>query len=70
MNTSHQPSNDKLFMARALEAAIHIGLVVLLLYACFQIGRPFIQIIVWGIIIAVAVHPGYDRLKSVAWRQP
>ncbi len=64
MNTSSQPSNDKLFVARALEATIHIGVVVLLLYWCFKIGQPFIQIIVWGIIIAVAIHPGYHRLKS------
>jgi predicted PurR-regulated permease PerM len=64
MNTSNQPSNDKLFIARALEATIHIGLVVLLLYWCFKIGQPFIEITVWGIIIAVAIHPGYDRLKS------
>jgi len=64
MKPSSQPSNDKLFVARALEATIHIGLVVLLLYWCFKIGQPFIQIIVWGIIIAVAIHPGYNRLKS------
>ena len=64
MNTSNQPSNDKLFIAIALEATIHIGLVVLLLYWCFKIGQPFIQIIVWGIIIAVAIHPGCNRLKS------
>ena len=65
MNTSKQPSNDKLFMARAFEATIQIGLVLLLLYWCFRIGQPFIEIIVWGIIIAVAIHPGYNRLKSV-----
>ncbi|MBW2485944.1 MAG: AI-2E family transporter [Deltaproteobacteria bacterium] len=64
MNTSSQPSNDKLFVTRALEATIHIGLAVLLLYWCFKIGQPFIQITVWGIIIAVAIHPGYTRLKS------
>jgi len=64
MSTSNQQSNDKLFVARALEAAIRIGLVVLLLYWCFKIGQPFIQTIVWGIIIAVAIHPGYDRLKN------
>jgi predicted PurR-regulated permease PerM len=69
MNTSSQPSNDKLFVARALEATIHIGLVVLLLYWCFKIGQPFIQIIVWGIIIAVAIHPGYNRLKSALGRR-
>ena len=64
MNTSNQPSNDKLFIARSLEATIQIGLVVLLLYWCFKIGQPFIEIIVWGIIISVAIHPSFDRLKS------
>ena len=51
-------------MARALEAAVRIGLGALLLYWCFKIGQPFIQTIIWNIIIAVAIHPGYDRLKS------
>ena len=64
MNTSNQPTNDKLFLARALEVTIHIGFVVLLLYWCFKIGQPFIEIIVWGIIIAVALHPSYNWLKS------
>ena len=63
-NQSSQSSNDKLFIAQALEATIQIGLVVLLLYWCFKIGQPFLQIILWGIIIAVAIHPGYERLKS------
>jgi predicted PurR-regulated permease PerM len=53
-----------LFVARALEASIHIGIVALLLFWCFKIGRPFIQVIVWGIIIAVAIYPIYYRLKS------
>jgi predicted PurR-regulated permease PerM len=48
----------------AMEATIHIGLVVLLLYWCLKIGQPFIGTIVWGIIIAVAIHPSYNRLKT------
>jgi predicted PurR-regulated permease PerM len=64
MNTPNQPANDKLYVRRALEASIHIGLVGLLLFWCFKIGRPFIQIIIWGIIIAIAIHPIYSRLKS------
>ncbi|NIQ87760.1 MAG: AI-2E family transporter, partial [Deltaproteobacteria bacterium] len=51
MSTSNQPANDKLYVRRALEASIHIGLVALLVFWCFKIGRPFIQIIIWGIII-------------------
>ena len=64
MSTSNRSSDDKLYVMRALEASIHIGLVALLIFWCFKIGRPFLQIIVWAIIIAVAIHPIYNRLKS------
>jgi len=64
MTTSNPISNDRSFKAKALEATIHIGLAILLLFWCFKIAQPFIETIVWGVIIAVAIHPGYDRLKS------
>jgi predicted PurR-regulated permease PerM len=64
MSTSNQPSNDKLYVARALEASIHIGLIGLVLFWCFKIAQPFIEIIAWGIIIAVGIDPIYRRLKS------
>jgi predicted PurR-regulated permease PerM len=64
MNTPNQSSKDNLFIARAIEVTINIGLVILLLYWCFKIVQPFIEIILWGIIIAVAIHPSYERLKS------
>ena len=57
--------SDKIFVRRAVEAAIHIGLVALLVAWCFQIVRPFIVPVVWGIIIAVAVYPAYRRLEAV-----
>jgi predicted PurR-regulated permease PerM len=63
MNTSNRP-NDKVFMARALESTIRIGLLLLLIYWCYKIAQPFIQTIFWGIIIAVAIKSIYDRLKS------
>ena len=40
-NTS-QTSDDKVFMNRVLEAAIRIGLVVLLVTSCFLIIQAFI----------------------------
>jgi predicted PurR-regulated permease PerM len=51
-------------MTKALEVTIHVGVVVLLLLWCFRIVQPFVEIIVWGIIIAIAVSPFYNRLKS------
>ncbi len=62
MNTSLESLNDRKFLARALETSIRIGVVVLLAAWCFQIVRPFLIPVVWGIIIAVAVYPAYQRL--------
>lgn len=49
---------------RAVETAIRIGLLVLLVAWCYQIVEPFLVPIVWGIIIAVAGYPGYLRLRG------
>ncbi|MCJ7684180.1 MAG: AI-2E family transporter [Desulfobacteraceae bacterium] len=64
MNSSNHPPKDKFFVARALEVTIHVGFVVLLLFWCFQIAQPFIQIFFWGIIIAIAIFPVYRWLRS------
>jgi predicted PurR-regulated permease PerM len=49
----------------ALEAAIYIGLALLLAIACLLILRPFIPLLVWGVIIAVATYPGFRKLQNV-----
>jgi predicted PurR-regulated permease PerM len=63
VTTFPEPLSDKIFVRRAVEAAIRIGLVALLVAWCFQIVWPFIVPVVWAIIIAVAVYPGYRRLE-------
>ena len=65
MTTFPGALSDNLFVHRAVEAAIRIGLIALLVAWCFQIVRPFIVPVVWGIIIAVAVYPSYRSLESV-----
>jgi len=47
---------------KATEATIRIALVALLAAWCFQIVRPFILPVVWGIIIATAIFPTYRWL--------
>ena len=68
MNTvqenAQENTQDRAFVRRAVEAAIRIGLVLLLVGWCFDIVRPFAVPVAWGIIIAVAVYPGYRRLES------
>jgi predicted PurR-regulated permease PerM len=49
--------DTKKFEKKAVEAAIKIGILGTMVYATFEIIRPFIMPVLWGIIIAVAVEP-------------
>ncbi len=64
MTTSGSSSQDKVFLSRALEVTIHIGLILLLAAWCFQIVQPFIVPVVWAIIIATATYPAYRWLEG------
>ena len=48
----------------AIEIAIKVGLLGLVLYFSYLIAKPFIAIIVWGIIIAVALSPVINSLEK------
>ena len=65
MNTSVTPIRDRAFLNRTVEATIRIGLIAVLVLYCFQIVRPFLIPVVWGVIIAVALHPNYLWLQRV-----
>ena len=56
--------NDRVFIKRAVEAAIQIGVIAGLIVWCFIIARPFLVPIGWGAIIAVAIFHGYERLRA------
>lgn len=46
----------------AMEIAVRLGIVFLILATCLQILAPFISLIVWGGIIAIAVHTPFMQL--------
>ncbi|WP_333524648.1 AI-2E family transporter [Desulfocurvibacter africanus] len=50
------------YVMQLLEAAIRIGLLFLLASWCFLLMQPFIPLLAWGIVIAVAVYPLHARL--------
>ena len=56
---------DENYVSRALEISIHVGLLILLTATCLLILRPFVPLILWGIIIAIAAYPGYQKLQRV-----
>ena len=57
MSNSSRSEEDKIFQARAMDAAIQISLLALLVLWCFNIVRPFILPMLWGAIMAVAIYP-------------
>jgi len=65
MNTPDTTVNDRAFLNRTVEATVRLGLIAILVIYCFQIVQPFIIPVVWGVIIAVAVHPNYQWLRRV-----
>jgi len=65
MSDSFTSTDDKVFNRRAIEAAIQIGLVFLLVLWCFNIVRPFIPLVLWGAILAVAIYPLFVRLQAL-----
>lgn len=49
-------------MDPAVEAAVRIALLGFLAYTCYQIISPFVELVVWGAVLAVAVYPIYLKL--------
>lgn len=62
MTFANSPS-DTTKVDLALEASIHIGLAILLVACCLLILWPFIPLLAWGVIIAVAAYPGFKKLR-------
>lgn len=56
---------DKTHIARAREVFIRMSLLAILGISCFLLLRPFLDVIMAGIIIAVAIYPSQQALKKV-----
>ncbi|WP_455202567.1 AI-2E family transporter [Kaarinaea lacus] len=55
--TINSASPDGDFVKNSVEAVIKIAFLALIVVWCFQIVRPFITLVVWGIVLAVALYP-------------
>jgi predicted PurR-regulated permease PerM len=48
---------EKLISRKLLDLFIRIGLIVFLVVYCYQIFKPFIGLMLWSVILAVALYP-------------
>ena len=46
----------QLLQRRVIELAIRLGALLILLLWCFTIISPFVMIVAWGAIVAIALH--------------
>jgi len=63
--SANRPTPEKSHLNRAVEVFIHVGLIFLLAAACLSILKPFIAVVAWGLIIAIAGYPGYCWLQKL-----
>jgi predicted PurR-regulated permease PerM len=63
MENTARTEENQIFVQRAVEAAIRIGLLAALAWWCLAIIKPFIMPVLWGVIFAVALFPIFSWLK-------
>ena len=64
MTSADSSSVDKSFLANAMASFIQISAVVLLVLWCFSIVSPFLNVVVWGIVISVALYPAHVNITQ------
>ncbi|MEO1927018.1 MAG: AI-2E family transporter [Gammaproteobacteria bacterium] len=57
MSNSSTETHEPVAMKKSIEIIVSIGLIALLIIWSFQIIRPFITPIIWGIVIAIGTYP-------------
>jgi len=70
MTSSEDTEDDRAFDRRVMQAAVRLSLLALLVFWCLQILGPFINPIVWGAVIAIAVQTPYAKLSGVLGGRP
>ncbi len=61
MNTT---AADRSFQKNAMASFVQIGALMILLVMSFRILSPFLNIVMWAVIIAVALYPAHTSLTS------
>ncbi|MBX9756936.1 MAG: AI-2E family transporter [Pseudomonadaceae bacterium] len=55
--------NEKALSRGLLDVLIRAGLIAVLVITCFQIFRPFLDLMLWSVILAITLYPLHGMLK-------
>ena len=64
MNTNNESTADGKYMNQALDIAIRLAVIGVIVLWCMRIVAPFVLPVLWGVIIAVALYPVFLKLKK------
>src|SRR5688572_15797413 len=56
--------SEKILSHSLLEALIRAGLIAALVIFCFQIFHPFLNLMLWSVILAITMYPLHRRLAA------
>ncbi|MGE8486055.1 AI-2E family transporter [Pseudomonas sp. FP1740] len=59
------PISEKAFSRGLLDVLIRAGLIAVLVVFCFQIFSPFLDLMLWSIILAITLYPSHVRFKGL-----
>jgi predicted PurR-regulated permease PerM len=67
MSNAQEPNelSEQLLNRRVIDIAIKLSALALIIFWCFQIIKPFVLIVIWGGIMAVALFPLHVKLTNV-----
>ena len=65
MATIEKQFKDDAYYTKAIAAALRIGFVGLLVVLSYLILKPFLFVIMWGIIIAVGIYPLFKKFAAL-----
>jgi len=58
-------THDNAHASTILDNFINIGLTALLVISCLLILKPFVPLLAWGTIIAIASYPRFEKMKNL-----
>ena len=64
MNRPILDEQQRRAIATSIEATIRIGVIVVIVVACFALLRPFMIPVAWGAVIAVAFYPLFLKVRG------
>jgi predicted PurR-regulated permease PerM len=64
MDYKHNQELEKRLYSKLLDTLIKAGLILVLVMTCYSIFSPFLSLMLWALILAVALYPLHQRLAN------